>query len=151
MLNLNIQFNGFNDLAAFIQTLQVGSSTLSKQVKAQEAAKPAEAKEAPPEVAPPAPQAEQKRRGRPPKEQLKPAAETPTAQDPTPAPAEPAKGEVTEADVQKALEEVFNTKGMNTARDLISRYGVKRLAELKREKYAEFVGHAKKVLAGEPV
>lgn len=149
MLNLNIQFNGFNDLAAFIQTLQTGSSVLSKQLK--EEPKP-EPQAGPPEVAPTPPQAE-KRRGRSPKSAA-PAPETPNtgAQDPTPpAPAEPVKAEVNEADVQKALEEVFNTKGMPTARDLLSRYGVKRLAELKREKYAEFVDHAKKVLAGEPV
>lgn len=154
MLNLNIQFNGFNDLAGFIQALQVGSSTLSKQVKQEETAKPAEPKEAPTEkealATPGKPEAPAPRRGRPPKNPPQ-AQEAPKVAEPAPATTEPSPTEVNEADVQKALEQVFNEKGMNTARDLLSRYGAKRLGELKHEKYGEFAEHAKRVLAGEPV
>lgn len=51
-------------------------------------------------------------------------------------------------DAQKALEDVFAAKGLPTARNLLSRYGVQRLANLPPEKYGEFVEHAGRVLAG---
>lgn len=58
---------------------------------------------------------------------------------------------VTVEQVQTALEAVFGSQGMQTARDLLSRYGVQRVRDLKEDRYAEFVEQAQRVAAGEKV
>jgi hypothetical protein len=54
----------------------------------------------------------------------------------------------TQEEVQALFEKVFNQKGMKTGRDLLSRYGIKRMPELPKEMYGEFAQHAKTVLEG---
>lgn len=54
----------------------------------------------------------------------------------------------TKEQAQTALEKVFSDKGLQTARDLLSRYGVQRLQDMKPEQYRAFVEHAGRVLTG---
>lgn len=58
------------------------------------------------------------------------------------------KSVATQADAQKAIETLFNAKGLPTARDVLSRYGVQRLQDMKPEHYGEFIAHADRVLKG---
>lgn len=91
------------------------------------------------------------KKGRPSKAMRDVKLSAPVDQVAQPAPQILTKAELSELEAQHALEEVFHAKGMPVAKDLLSRYGVKRLGELKRDSYAEFIGHAKRVLTGEPV
>lgn len=70
-------------------------------------------------------------------------------QAPPPPAAEPL-AQPTVEQAREALDKVFTAKGINTARDLLSRYGAKRVAEIKPEYFAKFIDHAEKVLAGHP-
>lgn len=54
----------------------------------------------------------------------------------------------TQADAQAALEKLFASKGMEICREVMSRFGVQRLKDLKPEQYADFVAHVETVLAG---
>ena len=82
------------------------------------------------------------------------AENTPATKD---IPAEPAKeGEVlppeqpaipSAADAQKALEELFNKRGIEVARDALSRFGCKRVSELKEGSRAEFIALVEKAIA----
>lgn len=148
MLSLNIEFNDFNDLIAFVQALQTGSSILSKQTKAEEqaVAEPAKSEERV-VVQVQGTAQEQKRRSR----KTTPEAVGVAEVQAPPSPPNTGKAEVTEADVQEVFKSVFDDKGISIARDLLSRYGAKRLGEVKPERYAEFFEHAKRVLAGEAV
>lgn len=140
MIRVSFEFETTDAAAAFLRRLdKLDASNIEKGVNTQE----------------PSSKTEPVRRGRPPKNTVvQPVPEVAKPQEApklVPEPATPIGAEVTEADVQKALEEVFNVKKIETARALLSHYGVKRLAELDRSRFAEFVAHAKKVLAGEPV
>lgn len=53
---------------------------------------------------------------------------------------------VSQADAQAALEKVYETKGLPTARELLQRHGVERLKDLKPEQYAGFVTAAGEAL-----
>lgn len=61
---------------------------------------------------------------------------------PPPAAEEPASLE----DAQDALESVFKAKGLKTAQELLSQFGVMRLRDLPAEKYRPFVNLVKTVL-----
>lgn len=54
----------------------------------------------------------------------------------------------TQADAQKVLEKLFAMKGLEVARQAMSRFGANRMRDMKPEHYAEFVKHAEGVLAG---
>lgn len=51
-------------------------------------------------------------------------------------------------DAQKAMEALFNAKGITVAQDLLKRFGVARVRELKPEQLAEFIKDANATIAG---
>jgi hypothetical protein len=76
----------------------------------------------------------------------------PAAAQPAPASvAGPAAAVLPEAEAQAALEALFNGKGLVTAQEVLSRFGVVKLRDLKPAQRAEFIAKAKAVLAGEAV
>lgn len=75
---------------------------------------------------------------------------TKKAEEKAPAPAAPLP-EATQEDAQKAVERLFEAKGMPTCKAVMSHYGVNRVRNMKPEHYAKFVAHADKVIAGEEV
>ena len=114
--------------------------------------------------------AEAKRRGRPPKnvaapenaslpketaKATAPVAAAPEIAAPT-APAKPAgiTGQPSAAaaptldDLQKGIEAVFNQKQVEVCMGLLSRFGVKRVRDLKQEQYAEFAEKVQATLDG---
>lgn len=63
---------------------------------------------------------------------------------------------ITADEVKASLKSVFDAKGGGNAGreaciDLLSRYGVKRVTDVLEDRYADFVAHAARVVAGEPV
>lgn len=56
---------------------------------------------------------------------------------------------VTEEQLQAKVEQLFNAKGLQTARDTMTRFGVKRAKELLPVQRAKFVAYADRVIAGE--
>lgn len=58
---------------------------------------------------------------------------------------------LTDADAQAAIEKLFEKKGLEVSRQVLSRFGVQKLKDLKPEKYAEFIDLAEKVIAGAEV
>ena len=77
---------------------------------------------------------------------------TASAAAPQAAPAgEASVSTLTAADTEKALEAVFNGKGLPTAQALLQRFGIARLRDLKPEQYVDFVAAAKEVVEGKPV
>ena len=103
--------------------------------------------------------AEAKRRGRPPKNVAAPEnaslpketakATAPVAATPeTVAPATPAATAPTLDDLQKGIEAVFNQKQVEVCMGLLSRFGVKRVRDLKPEQYAEFSEKVQATLDG---
>lgn len=88
-----------------------------------------------------------------PEEAMQPAPPPPKKRakkaDPAPTPeSAPAASAPTQGDAQAALEKLFSAKGMEICREVMSRYGVQRLKDMKSEQYADFIQHAEKVLAG---
>lgn len=50
--------------------------------------------------------------------------------------------------VEKALDKLFDAKGIEVARGVMARFGVKRGRELKPEQYSDFVTKCEEVVAG---
>jgi len=76
------------------------------------------------------------------------ASPTPAVEAVAPAPAvEPPAGGpvVTQAEAHAALEKLFNTGGIDVARELLGRYGVARLRDLAPESFAAFKVEAEKL------
>lgn len=80
----------------------------------------------------------------PKKRVVKKAAAAEEKPQPAPAPLP----EATQEDAQKAVERLFEARGMPTCKAVMSEYGVNRVRDMKPEHYAKFVAHADKVLAG---
>lgn len=80
----------------------------------------------------------------PKKRVVKKAAAAEEKPEPAPAP----QPEATQEDAQKAVERLFNVKGMKTCREVLSRYGVEKVRDMKPEHYAKFIKHADEVIAG---
>lgn len=85
-----------------------------------------------------------------PKVETQPQAVAPAA--PGGAPSAPAASVPSEQDAQAALEKLFNAAppigGIESARDVMARFGVKRLRDLPANQRGEFIALAEKVLAG---
>ncbi len=79
------------------------------------------------------------------KGKTKPAEEQAVIPDQLP---EPAK--VTLEDVQKQVERVLEVRGMGIARNVLSRFGVQKLRDLKPEQYGGVIAHARLVVDGAP-
>lgn len=94
----------------------------------------------------PAP-AEKPRRGR------KPSAQQGAEKTPAPdaAPAAAATTKELEDKLLKVMQLTSETKGMQTVRDVLARFGVQRRSDLKPEQFAEVIKKYEAVLAGEPV
>lgn len=58
---------------------------------------------------------------------------------------------VTQKDVEAALDRLFDDKGIEVTRAVLSRFGVNRGRDLKPEQYAAFVQKVEDVLAGKEV
>jgi len=59
---------------------------------------------------------------------------------------EPAKAEATEEDAKAAVKRVFDAHGLELVKGVLSRFGVKRLAELDAKHYAQFIENAAKAV-----
>lgn len=130
-VSLNFEFDSNEAAEAFLRQVRERATQVAQQEQPVEPAKA-------------------KRRGRKSREQDDGDGPTPH-QEVAPVPQPAADPMATKEDAQAALEKVFAAKGLATARDLLSRFGVQRLQDMPAEKYAEFIGHAERVLAGEAV
>ncbi len=133
-LNLSFEFDNSEQAEAFLRLVRERANAIASP-PADHIPGPPDAEEAPPLL--PAHKTPGKRR----------KAKVAEKQTTAPAPLlEPAK--VTLEDVQKKVEAVFEARGMTTARDLLSRFGVQKVRDLLPAAYADLVAHADKVLAG---
>lgn len=65
--------------------------------------------------------------------------------------AQPSGGVASQEAAQTAMEKIYDAKGMDTARDVLARFGAKRVRDLKPEQRAEFIAKVDAVIAGAPV
>jgi len=128
-VSLNFEFDSNEAAEAFLRQVRERAAQVAQPEQPEQPAEPPKAK-----------------RGRKPKAQPEPVVQETQV---------PAEGQspttASKEDAQAALEKVFAAKGLATTRDLLGRYGVRRLQDMPAEKYAEFVSHAERVLAGEAV
>ena len=90
-----------------------------------------------------------KRRNQPEAPAVTPAPETTAAAAPGEPAAQSAPGaSATIEQAREALTDLFTAKGLATAQEVMSRYGAKRLQDMKPEQFAIFAEHARGVIAG---
>lgn len=129
-VSLNFEFNGNEEAEAFLRQVRERAAQMAQHDSAPSSVSTEDTLHSVPEQV-------AVKRGRKKKE------------PPAEAPAAPVEQPVhTREDAQTALQKLFEAKGLETARAVLSRYGVQRLQDMRPEAYTPFVAHVESVLAG---